>query len=77
MKILPFQTQNILRIYRNSSRKGRSFRNFLTLKKPAYSTCSDAKDDASAGRMSTSEEGRREQIRKEIISEIIKKIRIR
>lgn len=77
MKILPFQIQNILRIYRNSSRKGRSFRDFLTLKKPAYSMCSDAEENASAGRMGRSEEGRREQIRKEIISEIIKKIRIR
>ncbi len=75
MKILSSRIQNILRIYRESSKKRQSSGNPLKLKSAANSTGSDAENDVSGNRMSLSEDGRREQIKKEIISEIIKKIR--
>ena len=75
MKILSSRIQNILRIYRESSKKRQPSGNPMKLKSAANSMGSDAENDVPGNRMSLSEDGRREQIKKEIISEIIKKIR--
>lgn len=65
MNILPYQIHNILKIYRNP----------VTQPKPSDPATSVRKDELEPDRVEITDDGRKEQIKREIVTEIIKKIR--
>ncbi len=65
MNILPYQIHNILKIYREPA----------TRPEPVEPATSPEPEGLEPDRVEITEEGRKEQIKREIVSEIIKKIR--
>ena len=77
MNILPYQIHNILKIYRDTDSAYGSGENGEPARGPASVESSiDAADRvAETDRVEISEQGRKEQIKKEILSDVIRKIR--
>ncbi len=65
MNILPYQIHNILKIYREPS----------TQPEPVATGAPSKMEGLESDRVEITEEGRKEQIKREIVSEIVKKIR--
>jgi hypothetical protein len=75
MKILPNQLHNILKIYRANTKKKDPAENVS--KNPNGSSAADAKpaNHLQSDQVNVSESGKKEQVKKEILSGIMKKIR--